>query len=92
LHKQCPLCPLSRSLLGVKRTFEGIIDNPIKGAVRAQVTSLGKELYKLLGNTDAMREICNDVAARNPKREGWRLDIIDKAWDGVGAGNDRWWS
>ena len=70
--------------------LEAIIDDPVRTALRRQLKQLGKELYRALGDTRAMVAICEEVAARDPKKEGYRSDIMDKAWDGIGGGTDLW--
>ena len=72
--------------------LDEIIADPIRRALKAQMKHLGKRLYAVVGSTDAMREVCEEVANYNPKRWGTRTDIMDKNWNGVGDGNDRWWS
>jgi hypothetical protein len=70
--------------------LKDIIDHPVQTSIRLQMRALGKELYQLLGNTRAMVQVCEDVAGRNPKKHGYRADILDKAWDGIGANQDIW--
>jgi hypothetical protein len=70
--------------------LEAIIRNPVEIALRRQLKELGKELYRAVGSTKTMVAICQDVAARDPKKEGYRSNIIDKAWDGVGREGDIW--
>jgi hypothetical protein len=70
--------------------LEAIVKDPVRTALRRQLKDLGKRLYRALGNTKAMVSICEDVAARDPKRRSYRADIVDKAWDGIGEGSDIW--
>jgi hypothetical protein len=70
--------------------LEDIIKDPVRKALRWQLKRLGKQLYRALGSTRAMVPICQDVAARDPKRENLRSTIIDKTWDGIGNGSDIW--
>lgn len=72
--------------------FEGIIEDPVRAALRRVMNDLGKELFKLVGSIEVMLAICNEVASRDPKREGRRLSIIDSAWNGIGDDRGRWWS
>jgi hypothetical protein len=72
--------------------LEGMVKDPITKAIRKQIKDLGKELFKLLGTTDAMRATLEEVADRLPKHYSWRVTILDKGWDGIGDGADRWWS
>ena len=39
------------------------------------------ELHHVLGNTDAMLDLAEEVAAKDFQ---YRMTIIDKAWDGIG--------
>jgi hypothetical protein len=61
--------------------LEAVARDPVRYALRKQVRDLGKELYQLLGNTNDMLEIAEEVAAPNFQ---YRMNIIDKAWDGIG--------
>lgn len=70
--------------------LEAIIDHPVETALRRQLKDLGKELYRALGSTQAMVPVCQEVAARDPKKENYRSTIVDKAWDGIGHEGDIW--
>jgi hypothetical protein len=72
--------------------LEGVIDDPIRKALRKQLKDLGQRLFDALGTTEGMVEIAEEIADLKPGPWGYRIDIIDKAWDGVGAGGDRWWA
>lgn len=45
---------------------------------------LGKRLYELNSDTNAMLEIAEEVADRDHPHYGHRIDVIDKRWDGIG--------
>ena len=73
--------------------LEDIIDDPVRmGAARATVRSWGSDLFNVLGTKDGMVEIAEEVADLDPPHWGYRINIIDKAWDGVGQDDDRWWA
>lgn len=57
--------------------------NPVGEAVRAAVTTLGERLHEI-GGLQLMQDVCDRVADRDPERWGWRTDIMDKRWDGIG--------
>jgi len=70
--------------------LRSIIKDPVRKSLRKTLKGLGKELFQLLGNTDAMLEVAEEVANREPKKWGHRIDIIDKTWDGIGNDTDVW--
>jgi hypothetical protein len=69
-----------------------LIRDPIGTACRAEIRRIGVELFRLTGSTGAMRKVAERVAERDPSKEGRRASIIDSAWNGIGEGNNRWWS
>jgi hypothetical protein len=69
-----------------------LIRDPVRTALRVQMRDLGKQLYRLVRNTNTMLEIAEEIAALEPKRWDYRMNILDKAWDGIGEGHDRWWA
>jgi hypothetical protein len=68
-----------------------ILQDPIGAACRYAIKRLGQHLYTMTKSMDVMAEVLNRVAERDPKHSGLRADIMDKWWEGVGAGDDRWW-
>jgi hypothetical protein len=38
-----------------------------------------------------MLDVAYDAAGEG-RFSSWRLEIIDKNWDGIGKGEDRWWA
>ncbi len=69
-----------------------ILDDPVGAACHHAVRRLGEHLYDLTKSTDAMSDVLERVADRDPSRYSLRATIIDKTWNGIGAGQDRWWS
>jgi hypothetical protein len=69
-----------------------ILDDPVGAACRHSIRRLGEHLYELARDTDTMSDVLERVADRDPSRYSLRATIIDKAWNGIGAGQDRWWS
>jgi hypothetical protein len=67
-----------------KLHLDAVIEDPVRKALRAQLRDLGERLHRLLPNTDAMLEVAEEVADIEPERWGRRIDLIDKAWDGIG--------
>ncbi len=61
-------------------------------ACRHFIRRLGEHLYEIARDTDTMSDVLERVADRDPSRYSLRATIIDKAWNGIGAGQDRWWS
>jgi hypothetical protein len=70
--------------------YDEIITDPIRRALRVQLNMLGQRLFDLVGSTNRMRAIAEEVAEQKPRLWGKCIDIIDKAWDGVGNNKDRW--
>ena len=70
--------------------LDEITSNPVRCALRVQLKTLGQHLFDLVGGTDRMRAVAEEVADQKPGAWGKRIDIIDKAWDGVGSRTDRW--
>ncbi len=69
-----------------------ILDDPVGAACRHSIRRLGEHLYEIARDTDTMSDVLERVADRDPSRYSLRATIIDKAWNGIGAGQDRWWS
>lgn len=77
----------SRELIAV----EGIIADPIEGALRHTLRFIGERLFKQ-GGTDLMRDALYAVADRDEKHGGRMLAIADSQWSGIGDDSGRWWS
>jgi len=71
-----------------QRAAEAFLDNPVGEAVRQAVTTLGERLYEL-GGLKLMEDVCYRVAALDAAREGWRIDVLDKRFDGIGREDGR---
>ena len=67
-----------------------LVENPTGAAIRQAINVLGQRLYKI-SSLEVMKSVCDRVADRDPNHSSWRVDVIDKAWEGVGEGEDRWW-
>jgi hypothetical protein len=70
--------------------LESLISDPVLSALRQQLQDLGWRLFRLLGTTNAMLPVAYEAANAEPERSGRRINIIDKAWDGIGEENDYW--
>ncbi|MBK3397643.1 MULTISPECIES: hypothetical protein [Methylobacterium] len=69
-----------------------MLADPIRYGLRETVIHLGRQIFRLSGSTDAMRDALERVAEMDPRHYGYRATIMDKAWDGIGDDKDRWWS
>jgi hypothetical protein len=69
-----------------------ILDDPVGAACRHAIRRLGEHLYELARDTDTMSDVLERVADRDPSRYSLRATILDKSWNGIGAGQDRWWA
>jgi hypothetical protein len=70
--------------------LESVIEDPIRKALRKQLKDLGWRLFRLLGNTDRMLEVAEEISNMKPGSWQYRIDIFDKTWDGIGVGHDFW--
>lgn len=69
---------------------EELTEDPVGAALRQAVWRLGKKLYSILGETNAMSSVLERVASRDPANYGKRVSIMDNRWEGIGSGNDVW--
>jgi len=67
-----------------------LLHDPVGSACRYAITRLGNRLYGVTKSTDVMSEVLERVAKRDSSHYGLRATIMDKSWEGVGEGNDRW--
>jgi hypothetical protein len=65
-------------------------EEPVVMALQAQMKTLGKLLFDLLGSTSPMVDVATEIADDGPGGFQWRCNVIDKNWDGVGANGDIW--
>lgn len=63
---------------------------PLRAACRQAVRRIGEHLFQVTGCTDAMSDVLERVCDMDPPKYGHRASIVDHAWDGLGAGSDRW--
>ena len=85
------LAEIMRTEPDVFRVAE-LAENPVGRSCRESIKSLGKALFRVGGSTDAMREVMERVAERSPAKRYRRLNLLDKWWNGIGAGADVWCS
>jgi hypothetical protein len=70
--------------------LEGVIEDPVRKALRKQLKDLGWRLFRLLGSTDAMLMVAQEISELKPGNWHYRIDILDKTWDGIGEQGDFW--
>jgi hypothetical protein len=70
--------------------LDAVIADPIRKALRKQLKDLGWRLFRVLGTTDGMVKIAEKAARPRSKRWGYRMNIVDKAWDGIGESSKPW--
>lgn len=68
-----------------------VTTNPVRAAMRLGVRRVAQVIYGL-GGMDALHDAMERVSAMDAANEGRRIAIMDSAFNGVGAGDDRWWS
>ena len=73
-----------------KLYLESVINDPIRRALKEQLKDLGRRLFRLLGNIEEMLQVAEEVANLRPQKWEIRINIIDKNWDGIGAGTHFW--
>ena len=61
-----------------------ILDEPIYGALRSAVRTIGEHLFEVCGGTEEMEAIMNRIADGRPHDGGRYASIMDHAWDGIG--------
>lgn len=61
-----------------------ITRDPIGASLRLGIEVLGERLNEI-GGQSLMISVLEDVAARDPEREEWRTNIMDKRWNGIGS-------
>jgi len=69
--------------------LEELIRDPIATSLRLGITKVGRMLFRH-GGTKAMQIALERVADRDPAHYGYRSDIMDKAWEGIGSDEDVW--
>ncbi len=84
------LDPTARPLSRAESDLRALLREPVRTACKLAVRRLGERLFEILGSTNAMARCAERVAARDEADYQYRYDILDSAWDGIGAGNDRW--
>jgi hypothetical protein len=54
--------------------LDEIISDPIRRALRVQLKTLGQRLFDLVGDTDRMRDVAEEVANQKPGAATTRID------------------
>jgi len=76
---------LSNVPMGKLADLLALCENPIRHALREAIVRMGRHLHERLGSCAAMLEVAERASAKDPQNEEWRIDVIDKAWDGIGG-------
>lgn len=66
------------------------IANPLKYSLMQQLHRIGRVLFDEVGTTDRVKEIAEWVAALQVEDYEFRMDALDNAFLGIGAGEDIW--
>lgn len=72
--------------------FEALTKDPVRAALREGVKRIGREIHRLGGGTGGMLDSLAKVVDLDPANAGRRGAIMDSAFNGIGTGDDRWWS
>lgn len=75
-----------------RAAFRAMTTDPVRNALREGIKKLGREIHRLGGGTGSMLDSLDKVAGMDAANAGRRAVIMDSAWNGTGAGDDRWWS
>lgn len=101
VHNGVQRAPISRAIEdelhvllneALQLAIDGDVDERAKRKNRKRIMVLGHDLYRLVKSTDRMQAIAERVADRVPEHWEFRVDILDKWWDGIGSGSDIWCS
>jgi hypothetical protein len=65
-------------------------DDIVDKALRYAIRRLGEQVARITNSTQAMLDVCEKASARSPKHKGYRVSVIDYAWDCIKAGDDIW--
>ncbi len=71
---------------------ELFVRDSVGQSLRVGVKRLGKALFAVTGTLTAMHDSLERVASSDPAHWGWRGDVMDKQWDGIGNGSSLRWS
>ena len=63
---------------------EDLIADPVGRALRNGVRRLGERLHEL-GGVAKMQDVLDQVSEKDEARLTWRMDVMDKCWDGIGV-------
>lgn len=81
-----------KALMDTERmNFRSVTTNPVRAALRLGVRKLAQEVYSI-GGMGAVHDAFERVTDMDAANEGRRMSIMDSAFNGVGSGDDRWWS
>ena len=64
--------------------IDAVLDNPVRAACKNAVRLLGERLHELGLDLDQMQVVAEWAATAKVRHFTKRINIIDKAWDGVG--------
>ena len=68
-----------------------IVGDPVSYALKRGIKTLGQTIYDLHG-MDVLGEVAERVCAKGVGDFQCRMSPVDSALNGVGRGNNRWWS
>lgn len=68
------------------RGADKLLADPVGTACRQAIRTLAERLYEI-GGMQALEDACERVADMDPAFWGWRTDIMDKRFNGIGFEN-----
>jgi hypothetical protein len=66
-----------------------LVNDPIGEALKDTIHELGQAVFDQVG-MDGLYEVCERVAELDQENGNFRSMLLDKAFDDVGSGNERW--
>lgn len=72
--------------------FRSLMTDPVRGPMRDGLKRIGAEIHRLSGGANGMLDSFDRVCDLDPAHGGRRAAILNASWNGVGSGDDRWWS
>ncbi len=67
-----------------------ILNEPVQFALSRQLSSIGALLFAEVRSTERMRQTAEWVAALDVENYEFRMNALDRAFEGLGEGDDVW--
>jgi hypothetical protein len=67
-----------------------VLNEPVQFALSKQLSRIGDILFANVRSTERMRQTAEWVAALDVENYDFRMDALDRAFEGLGEGDDVW--